>query len=523
MFVYQDFPQDCKYPDGLSTNFMEINKPEQFFCWYDNVLVGQLFDTQDVDVNNNNTFILRYNQLGGIRIKQSRVKENSCEAINYKTGEINKNQECYSEYSYSVRSKDDFGLAANLSFECSGLDCNYTQAFKYTESPPNGYTFTGEVATYDMSGFYIDSENIQVDGKLNRNAFEGLGNYLENNMWIDVKTRAILIIFSFYNINYNYFSSLELLIEVSGTGYLNTKAKLNTLDLNFYYQSWNKMKNSSDDFFSKFPELYCYIYTVLGVFTTIILRLKKNYAEYLRQMWSYLDMILFILMIGIISMRVVLYFVCDSILTSIGNKSFNKFTNFSTINYYLSISWGLEAFCVLAASLKFLNYFTIQSMTIIWDTLDRGAKSIFAFFVIFIVLMCSFTQMIHVVYGTELQAFNSFSKCISSLFMILLGALDNYPGMSQASPYFTPIFFIVFMFLMFFVVMNIFVAILNEAFGVVVEVETKSHEKELVDRFKNRLVKELKFYGERVKYVFKKAFKSRRVPRSAAFKAFSRT
>ena len=131
--------------------------------------------------------------------------------------------------------------------------------------------------------------------------------------------------------------------------------------------------------------------------------------------------------------------------------------------------------------------------------------------------------MVYIVYGPQLLYFNTFGQSISQLFMILLGAINYYHQMSQASPYFTPVFFISFIFMMFFVVLNIFVAILNEAFSVVVALEEKDHEKDLLRKFKNRLVAELKHYYEKFKYFCKKCCKTKTVQRSLAFKAFNRT
>lgn len=521
MFITQEFPQECEYPDGLSIAFKNIYRPTQFFCWYQTIIVDQLFGSLDIENDENKLFILRYNQLGGIRLKQSRVKKHSCDALNYKTGKIDKSRECYAEYSETSKSTEDFGKFSE-NFTCSGYSCEYLKAFKYTNNPQGSYEITGKLATYGKSGFSIDSNQLLVNDTFSRSVLKGLGDFLKEHLWIDRMTRAISVYFSFYNINYNYFINMEILIEISGTGYISTRTKLNTLYLNYYYDSWNKMKDSASHFFKKIPEIFCYFYTFFGLLLNMVIKLKKSFKIEMKKMWTYIDIVLIILVSGIVVLRVILYYICDAIIRSISDQSFNKVTDFSQANFYLSVSWALEAFSVLAATLKFLNYFSIQSMTIIWDTLQRGAKSIFAFFVVFIVLMCSFSQTVHVVYGNELEVFTTFSRCLSNLFMILLGALDNYKDMSLASPIFTPLLYISFMFLMFFVIMNIFVAILNEAYGVVVELHTKSLEKEIVGRLKIRLFTEIRHFYERLKYFCKKSFKKQRVERSVAFKAFNR-
>jgi Polycystin cation channel len=522
VLISQGFPQDCNYPGGLSTSFLEIFESKQFFCWFSSVLVTELFASPDQVEENGKIFLLRYNQVGGIRFKQYRVKNHSCQALNYTTGLSATTIDCYADYSVAARSEDSYGPYLNSGYNCSGLECQYAQAFQFSNQIPHSYAYTGQISAYDESGFYVDTSSILVNDTLTQTALTDLGTYLQQNSWIDVQTRAVLVTFSFYNINYNYFSGLELLIETSATGYVVPSYKLNTLYLNFYFDSWNQMTDSAYSFFLKVPELYCYVYNILGILVPIIYKLKRRPVEYLKQMWSYIDMILCMLMLGVLIIRIILYYICLAVINSIKEKSFDTSANLSSANFYLSLSWGFESYVVLIASFKVLDYFKIQSMTIIWDTLARGSKSILGFFVVFIVLLCSFTQMANIVYGSQLIDFMNFSRTISSLFLMLLGGLNDYPYMNQVSPYFTPVFFVFYMFLMFFVIMNIFVAILNEAFGVVVEMQIKEHEKEIFGLFVNNLVSEIKLIGGRLKYSCKNCCKKNKVERSVAFKAFNR-
>lgn len=480
-----------------------------------------MFGTLDIENDNNKLFILRYNQLGGIQLRQARVKENSCSAFNYKKEETDNSLECYAEYSESTKSEEEFGQFSS-NFSCNDYSCEYAKAFKYNNNIQGSYEIIGKLATYGKSGYSISTDQLLVNGTFDYDIFQALGAFLKEHLWIDKMTRMISVHFSFYNINYNYFTNMEILIEISATGYVYTRSKLNTLFLNYYYDSWNNMSLSASHFFYKFPELFCYVYIFLGILWPLLLRLKRNFVLEMKKMWTYIDVCLFLLVIGIIILRVILYYICDSIINSISTQSFNKTTNFSQANFYLNISWAFEAFSVLAASLKLLNFFSVQSMTIIWDTLQRGAKSIFAFFIVFITLICSFSQTVHIIYGNELEIFTTFTLSLSHLFMIILGAIDNYKQMSIASPIFTPIFYIFFMFLMFFVIMNIFVAILNEAYGVVIELQSDFHEKELVGKLKNMLVAEIKHYLERIRYYCKACCKKSNVERSLAFKAFNR-
>ena len=174
------FIQDCNIPQGLQINYLSIITPDQFFCWYQQVLVSEFFGSADIANDDNRLFLLRYNQIGGIRYKQSRVKPNSCEALDYTTNSINKSIPCYAEYSSSTKSVNSYGPYLNQSYQCSGLECSYMQAFQYSNNPPDASATTSDLNSYDSSGFFIDTESILVNNTLTLNALQGLGQFLQN-------------------------------------------------------------------------------------------------------------------------------------------------------------------------------------------------------------------------------------------------------------------------------------------------------------------------------------------------------
>lgn len=70
--------------------------------------------------------------------------------------------------------------------------------------------------------------------------------------------------------------------------------------------------------------------------------------------------------------------------------------------------------------------------------------------------------------------------------------------------------------------MNIFVAILNEAFAVVVEQSDHNADKALLKTKAKQLVKELKMIGEQLKYQLKKCCTRRRNQNTKAFNRFKK-
>jgi hypothetical protein len=52
------------------------------------------------------------------------------------------------------------------------------KAFKYSDSISNSYSPKGYITTYSDTGYYIDTEDILVDGILTRNSMITLKNFL---------------------------------------------------------------------------------------------------------------------------------------------------------------------------------------------------------------------------------------------------------------------------------------------------------------------------------------------------------
>jgi ABC-type multidrug transport system fused ATPase/permease subunit len=161
-------------------------------------------------------------------------------------------------------------------------------------------------------------------------------------------------------------------------------------------------------------------------------------------------------------------------------------------------------------------------MKMIFDTMERGAKSILAFIIILSVLLNSFTMTAYIIYGPRLEIYRTYIKAFTTLFVMITGEIAYYEDMQKVAPIFTPFFFLTFMFLTFFVLINLFVAILNEAFAVVVGQQVSSKDKQALTSNLLQLKKE----AQRFKNIFcsrcRECCKRRKnVSRSKANRAFN--
>jgi len=122
---------------------------------------------------------------------------------------------------------------------------------------------------------------------------------------------------------------------------------------------------------------------------------------------------------------------------------------------------GVNAVVTWLKILKYLNLFPHLSMLSI--TLRNAAYPAVSFSVMFGIVFCSCGQAFLLAFGPNLRDYSTFGKSIMSLFRALLGDFD-YPSLEDADPVVGPILFTIFIFLVLFVLLNMFIAILTEAY-----------------------------------------------------------
>merc|ERR1711871_1093350 len=79
------------------------------------------------------------------------------------------------------------------------------------------------------------------------------------------------------------------------------------------------------------------------------------------------------------------------------------------------------------------------------------------------VFIFGFAVMAHLVYGPYILEYSKIQWCFGALFRMLVGDFD-YSELSKANGTITPVFFTLYIGLVYIVMLNIFVAILNEAY-----------------------------------------------------------
>ncbi|XP_029419990.1 polycystic kidney disease 2-like 2 protein isoform X2 [Nannospalax galili] len=129
-------------------------------------------------------------------------------------------------------------------------------------------------------------------------------------------------------------------------------------------------------------------------------------------------------------------------------------------DYFKSIWNWLELLLLLI--FKFISF--NKTMSQLSSTLSRCMKDIVGFAIMFFIIFFAYAQLGFLVFGSQVDDFSTFQNSIFAQFRIVLGDF-NFAGIQQANWILGPIYFITFIFFVLFVLLNMFLAIINDTYS----------------------------------------------------------
>ena len=106
----------------------------------------------------------------------------------------------------------------------------------------------------------------------------------------------------------------------------------------------------------------------------------------------------------------------------------------------------------------------VQAMTQLSGTLARSWGDLIGFLIMFFIIFGAFVQLGYLLFGTQIFDYSSLYHTIFALIRTILGDFD-FTKLEKANYVFGPIYFLCFVFFVFFVLLNMFLAILSDSFG----------------------------------------------------------
>ncbi|KAM3939232.1 polycystin-2 isoform 2-T2 [Leptodactylus fuscus] len=436
------------------TNFKTLKTMEDFWKFSEGPLIDGLYWDmwyKNRTIAENQSFIYYENLLLGVpRLRQLKVKNGSCSVPEDLKDEIT---ECYDMYSVNNEDTAPFGLR-------NGTAWTYSK-----ERDLNGSSQWGLISTYSGAGYYLD---------LSRNREEAAAQIgtLKNNLWLDRGTRAVFIDFTVYNANINLFCIVRLLAEFPATGGLDTSWQFQTVKLIHYVSTF--------DYFLAACEIAFCIF-ILYYIVEEFLEIRNHRLHYFHSLWNCLDFVIIVL--SVVAMGINLYRM--SMKGPLNMVDMNVFHNFEALAYWQNQFNNVAAVTVFFAWVKLFKFVNFnRTMTQLSTTVSRCAKDILGFSVMFFIIFLAYAQFAYLVFGTQVDDFSSFQDCIFTQFRIILGDF-NFTEIEEANRILGPIYFTSFVFFMFFILLNMFLAIISDTYSEVkTDMAQQKSEMELADLIK---------------------------------------
>jgi polycystin 2 len=402
---------------------------------------------EDVDL-----FVLNENRILGLpRLRQVKVRNDSCTVHSDFKEEI---KFCFSSFAPGVEDKDPFGKYITHN------ETNNTAWFYQTESDLKGSTVQGLVNSYGGGGFVALLAN-------NSEQTEDIIQDLKDHLWITRGTRAIFLDFTLYNANLNLFCQVRLTFEFPATGGVVSSSMFRTSKLIRYVNNF--------DYFIMVCEIFLIIYIVYYTIEEILELRQQGKALY-SSLWNLIDLIIILIAYVCIIFNVYRNNKVNELLDSLLMDE-QQYPDFEFLGYWQMQFNNTIAGATFISWMKIFKYTSFnKTMTQLTTTISRCAKDVAGFAVMFFIIFLAYAQLGYLIFGTQVYDFSSFAQSIYTLFRTILGDFD-YEAIQRAQRILGPIYFLSYIFFVFFVLLNMFLAIINDTYaevkGEIVESEIK--------------------------------------------------
>eukprot|EP00794_Sanderia_malayensis_P003794 gene3794-4317_t len=318
----------------------------------------------------------------------------------------------------------------------------------YSQLEINGHPFIADIHSYSGGG-YTYSLGISLS-EANSSI-----KYLKENLWIDTFTRAVFIEFTTYNNNKNFFCIVTLLLEFTQDGGAFPYTRIVTTRLDRY--------NSDFSFFLAACEISFLLLSLYYLWMEFK-RFRVKGIDYFKQWSSLIELMLLSLTWATFALLIVRF--------GVVNWTKNKYkanpSKFTSFQYAASIdlAYGYTLACLIfIAFLKVLKTLRFnKNMLLLYRTLQFASKDLRYYGFLFSIPLLAYIQWAYLLFGSHLNNYVTILRSAMSVVNLLLGSANFY-DLQSANRIVGPIFFALIIVTMGFVLINMFLSIIMQAFS----------------------------------------------------------
>ena len=446
--------------------YEKFMKPAELIEYVRNTVVPAMYWVEDYNgdmVNWMDRFLMTDKvsfRIGSVRLRQVRVEPDKCKVLHPMT---TLTHHCNVGYETSKENKGRYKPgwieAGNAS-----IPGNSPWAYR-TMGRLDGAPIVGRLTTYNGGGFAVD-----LFGSIQK--IHVILDHLEDKEWLDKYTRALFIEFGILNPNVNLFSRVCLFVEFSNTGLAFYSHQINTFQLYSYV--------GSGAAWIIFCEFMVFVFIVIFL-VRVCKKIKKSKRTFFRSFWNTMEFCKVIFSIVAISMYMMKNAYVKLKLKDLSERE-GEFMNFHRLALWNETFIYLVSFVCFVSILECLNLLRFNvRLSMLARTLRTCSTDLAAFSFTFITVFLAFVQFAFIAFSSTMEIYKGFITACESMVGHLLGDLDMN-RMRELHGLFGVAFYIVFICLMMFIVLNMFFSIMGDAFSTVKEkLKTEPNEYEMLD------------------------------------------
>ncbi|OQS02096.1 Polycystin Cation Channel (PCC) Family [Thraustotheca clavata] len=383
-----------------------------------------------------------------------------------------------------------YSNACSLSCTCFYSAGNCVAPASSLPAPISTFNWTraSDTQSSSISGVYssIPGSGFVVDLPLNASDARNALNQLKQAKYLDIATRAVVIEAAVFNPYLELFDLIVVLIEFPPTGSIYTTFSSTVLNLSAY---------TSSAIGKSTTECLLAIGVLMYALEMLYSMLRHTPRRYLSSKWTIIHVINIALFIAVITIRLVgINYIYGSSTTNWTTISTS--TLLSKLRYLAKLYQNERSINAINAALMWillLKYTQVsQQMYLLLQVVTKAGNDLVSFILLFFICIIGYAQAGYIAFSTQAPSFSTFGQAIITLLQALRFRLD-YNELAAANNSFAPIYFASFYLLIILIAMNMFVAILQEAFMKL----DKDKIYKFYFPFENGIVKTLGFYIQR--------------------------
>jgi len=342
-----------------------------------------------------------------------------------------------------------------------------------------------------MDGFFMF-----IDNNMPQRRAANMVDYLVNGFFIDAQTKTITVTMLFYNAFYGHFTLVMSEFEYDEGGYIKHE---------YTIKNFNGSPYQTTVDFARF--IFEMIFLGL-LFTLIVFEALDCYAEstsergagfyiYITNFWQIVDLLSLLLFVSVFyiwfgvlvpaktkftpKLRYNVYNDLNSIANWANDVNMGQYHELALMYYdaiYITDTMKLymqaNGFCILFVLCRILKLLDFQPrLGMVTRTMSKAMTDLLHYFGVLGLVLFVFVVMSYYLFGSCVDSFRTFGMAFNANFDMLMGSTDYNEAIMREYSIMGPVFFYSFIIIVFFLLLNILLAILVESYMKVVD-ETKN-------------------------------------------------